>query len=231
MKFPITALHQVELTSRCNLRCRYCPSPHLGRSKIDMEEDVFVRALFWAQRFVRNGTQFELNLAGIGESTMHPRFVEWVLLAREQLGPHVNLTLATNGLLVTEEMAGAIAPAKPLIWVSLHRPEKAGPAIEVLKKYGLLSGVSADPALAATDWAGQVNWFVTAPKRKCPWVTGGRVFAMSDGRISPCCIDADGSGALGTVWDDLTKINTHPYQLCRTCDQDVGVPMLEEAHA
>jgi hypothetical protein len=229
--FPITAVHQLELTSRCNLRCRYCPSPHLPRAKIDMSPEVFERALGWAAHYVRAGTQFELNLAGIGESTMHPRFVEWVGTARELLGPQVALTMATNGLLITEEMVAALAPYRPMIWVSLHRPEKAGPAVEILKKYGLLSGVSADPSLASIDWAGQVDWHVSAKRTPCPWVRGGRVFVMADGAISACCLDAAASGIVGSVWDDVTKLRTRPYSLCAGCHHDVGVPLEQEAAA
>jgi len=224
-KFPITAVHQVEMTSRCNLRCRYCPSPNLPRAKMDMTEETWNQVLYWARLYVRSGTQVELNLAGVGESTMHPRFVEWAMQARTTLGDKVALTMATNGLLITEEMAAALVPARPLIWVSMHRPEKAGPAIEILKKYRLLAGVSADPSLSAINWAGQVKWFVSAPRRTCQWVINGKVFVMADGRVSSCCLDADGSGVLGTVWQDLSKLSTKPYKLCHTCDQDVGVPL------
>lgn len=233
MRYAITSVHQLELTSRCNLRCRYCPSPHLPRPKADMEHDVFMQSIYWAQKFVEAGTQHELNLAGIGESTMHPRFAEYVRVARQALGPNVALTMATNGLLITEELVREIAPAKPMIWVSMHRPEKAGPAIEILRKYGLLSGVSADPSIAAIDWAGQVDWFVSTPTKHslCPWVRGGRVFVMSDGRISACCLDADGGGVVGTIHDDLTRLGTKPYKLCAGCHHDVGVPMEQEVAA
>ena len=43
--------------------------------------------------------------------------------------------------------------------VKLHRPEKAGPAVEAYRKIGALDGVSADPSINAYDWAGQVEWF------------------------------------------------------------------------
>lgn len=228
-EFAITAIHQVELTSHCNLRCRYCPSPHLGREKLHMPNSTFDSVLHWAKYFVDNGTQTELNLAGIGESTMHPEFVEFVAKARAVLGTHVMLTLATNGLLVTEQMAKDLAPLRPLIWVSMHRPEKAGPAIEILKRHKLLSGVSADPSVSAIDWAGQVNWFVSAPRRKCQWVRSGKVFVMADGRVSRCCLDADARGVFAHIdRDDFTKLATSPYSLCETCDQDVGVPLVAQ---
>lgn len=225
MKFPLTSIHQIEMTSRCNLRCRYCVHPKMARAKIDMDEATFVRSLMWVSTFVRRGTQGELNLAGIGESTMHPEFVRYVHLAREALGWGRALVLATNGLLMTDELAQAIAPSKIMVWVSLHRPEKAGPAVEALRRAGILAGVSADPSISAIDWAGQVQWHVSVPERRqCPWVKGGWCVVLADGRVSRCCFDGSGIGVLGTVHDDLPSVETSPYALCRTCDQDVGVP-------
>jgi hypothetical protein len=190
-----------------------------------MSDAHYKRALGWAKYFKMRGTQGELNLAGIGESTMHPEFVRNTHLAREVLGEDHRIVLATNGLLMSNEMAKAIAPAKPLVWVSMHRPEKAGPAVEALKRVGLLAGVSADPTLSAINWAGQVDWYVTAAPKKCAWVVSGWAFVMADGRVSKCCLDATGEGVFGHIDDDLTKFETSPYTLCRTCDQDVGVPI------
>lgn len=221
---PIRAIHQIEMTSRCNLRCRYCPSPHLQRPKMDMTEATFRRALHWVKTFQSVRPHPELNLAGIGESTMHPEFVRFTHLAREAVGPHINLVLATNGLLMTDELAAAIAPAKPQVWVSLHRPEKAGPAVEALKRAGIYAGSSADPSLAAVNWAGQVEWHVSAPKGKlCPWIAFSMVMVMSDGRVTRCCFDSDGSGAIGHIDDDLSKFSTSPFHLCSSCHLDAGV--------
>jgi hypothetical protein len=134
----------------------------------------------------------------------------------------VNLVLATNGLLMTDEMAKAIAPAKPSVWVSLHRPEKAGLAVEALRRAGILSGVSADPSVAAVDWAGQVKWHVSAPKgATCPWIKSSLVMVMSDGRVTRCCFDSTGEGVIATVDDDLAKHATSPWHLCATCHLSV----------
>lgn len=231
MEFPITAIHQIELTSRCNLRCRYCVHPKMPRAKIDMDERTFTAALGWAARFARAGTQKELNLAGIGESTMHPRFESYLATARSMVGWGVEITIATNGLLVTENLARRIAPYKPKVWVSLHRPEKAGPAVEILKKAGILSGVSADPSLSAIDWAGQVQWHTShQPGLECGWVSTGRAFVMADGRVGTCCLDGKGEdGVLGTVFDDLTAMRLKPYSLCDGCSYTIGGMEKEEA--
>ena len=225
--FALRDIHQIEMTSHCNLRCKYCPSPHLGREKLHMSDAHYRRALTWVRYFRGVGTQGELNLAGIGESTMHPEFVRNVFLAREAVGEGHPILFATNGLLMTNELAMEIAPARPRVWVSLHRPERAGPAVEALKRAGLLVGVSSDPSLSAINWAGQVDWFVSSPGRECAWVKGGWAFVMADGRVSRCCLDATGEGVFAHVDDDLQKFRTSPYSLCRSCDQDVGVPIPE----
>ena len=229
LSFKVRRVHQIEMTSQCNLRCRYCPHPHMGRPKEHMTAEVYARSLYWARHFVERNGPAELNLAGIGESTMHPEFVRNVFLAREAVGEASQLILATNGLLMTPELAKAIAPSRIRVWVSLHRPEKAGPAVNALRVAGILAGISADPSVASIDWAGQVPWAVSVQKgRPCPWVTGGWVTVLSDGRVSRCCIDAEGVGVIGHVDGDMEQMRTSPYVLCTTCDQDVGVPMDEE---
>lgn len=219
-------LHQIELTSHCNLKCHYCPSPTLKRKKMHMEWDVFMRALHWVEYFMEHYDQDEVNLAGIGESTMHPQFLTMLAAARGRLGPDIRIVLATNGKLMTDALAQAMKPWNPTVFVSLHQPVFAGPAVECLRRVGLLAGVSNDPSIAATNWAGQVKWHNSAePGRPCPWVRQGKTMVMSDGRLTTCSFDASGIGVIGHIDDDLTKIKTRPYSLCRTCDQDVGFPI------
>lgn len=228
-RFPIRRLHQIEMTSHCNLKCRYCTNPKLQRPKVHMDQATFDKALEWALYFIEEHGQDEVNLAGIGESTMHPQFLNYLYQARETLGPDVKLVLATNGVLMTDALAQAMVGARPTVFVSLHQPVKAGPAVECLRRVNLLAGVSNDPSIAATNWAGQVKWHNSAgPHRQCPWVLGGKVMVMADGRITRCSIDASGIGVLGDIGDDLREIQTSPYALCRTCDQDVGVPIDQE---
>ena len=213
----IRKLHQIEMTSRCNLRCRYCAHPTMSRPKIDMTEELYTKALVWARKFVFAGYQKELNIAGIGESTIHPDFVRFMHLAREIVGNDVQITLTTNGVAVSDDLVRGIVGMRPTVFVSLHRPERAGPAIEIFKKYGILHGASADPSLAATDWAGQVKWHNSATAQPCVWIAEGKVMAMADGRITRCSLDAHAAGVCGTLDDDLTQIGIAPYSLCAKC--------------
>lgn len=223
---PVVGVHQIEMTSQCNLRCRYCVHPSMPRPKVHMDDATYRQALKRTRELLQRQTtkQPELNLAGIGESTMHPEFVRNVWLAREAVGWQTDLIIATNGLLMDLALAKAIAPASPKVWVSLHRPEKAHAAVEALREAGILSGVSIDPSVSAVDWAGQLKWNVTTPLKgtRCTWVPRGMVFVMADGRVSRCCFDGQASGVMGTVWDDFPA-ETAPYDLCAKCHLDVGV--------
>jgi hypothetical protein len=221
-KRPVTDIHQIEITSRCNLRCHYCPSPKLQRPKVDMTFEHFARAFEVIRYFSQQLTQGEVNLAGIGESTLHPEFITFLEYARQEFDG--KLLFATNGLLFSEDHAKLCADLRIDVYVSMHRPEKAGPAINLARKYGVLKGASSEPALAATNWAGQVNWEVTAPKgRPCTWIRSGKVMVMADGRVTTCSFDASGSGVVGHIEDDPATLYNGPYSLCSKCDHVIGV--------
>lgn len=223
--YKVVGIHQIEMTSRCNLRCRYCVHPTMPRAKEDMDDATYRLALKQTALLIskQGRKQPELNLAGIGESTLHPEFVRNVHLARAAVGWGVQLILATNGLLMDRVTARAIAPAQPRVWVSLHRPEKASGAVEALREAGILAGVSIDPSVSAVDWAGQLTWPVSTPIKgtACTWVPLGMVFVMSDGRVSRCCFDGKGESPIGTIHDDMEQMVTSPYSLCEACHLNV----------
>lgn len=192
-----------------------------NRPPMDMARGTYIRALQWVRLFVGNGTQVELNLAGIGESTIHPEFVDFVRLAREAVGPAVKIIFATNGIIHDEEMVRAIAPYSPRVYVSLHRPERAGLAVQVYRKYGLLDGVSADPSINPNTWAGQVDWVDGGVRMRCQWIQDGKAMVMADGRITSCCLDASGAGVIGHVDDPIGSARTKPWEACRKCYQTI----------
>lgn len=219
----IESIHQIEMTSHCNLRCKYCPSPTLGREKVHMSDEHYIAALAWAREFYKKGTQNEINLAGIGESTMHPNFPRLARLARDFLGDKIKIVLATNGLITTDSVISAIDDSNIKVWVSLHRPEKAGIAVAKYREIGALVGISADPSVNPNDWAGQVEWIrpskYTMP---CPWLRKGQAVIFADGRVSTCCIDSTGAGVIGHVLERSHIDGLRPYSLCKTCYQEIG---------
>lgn len=191
------------------------------RSKEFMSEETFIKAISLVKDCVRKYGQKELNLCGIGESTMHPQFVDFVRIAREAL-PHIFLVIASNGVNVKEEYLKACADYGVAVYISLHRPEVAAEAVNNARKYGVLAGVSSDAALHAIDWAGQVKWRVTTEMHTpCPWLQEQRVMVTANGDLTTCCLDGDGLGIIGNVDSDIELIQVKPYSLCKSCHHSV----------
>lgn len=226
---PITSVHQIEPTTYCNLRCVYCPSPklekHRGQAKMHMDLDVFDQALELAKHYARQGTQGELSLTGIGETLLHPEWRTLVERAGNALPGHF-LNFSTNGLLLDDDACQHLKACGFQVFISLHRPEKAGRAIEAAKNAGILVGVNASAATSAFDWAGQVDWITSAPASPCEWLRQGWCNVLVDGRITTCCLDAAGVGVVGDVMlshpDDL---RIKPYSLCDSCHMTIPDPI------
>ncbi len=91
----ITQIHQIEVTTKCNLHCRYCPHGKMTRKKEHMSMETYESAIKWVEYFDSQGTQTEVSLTGIGEPLMHPRFLEMVGMLRDVYdGP---ILFSTNG--------------------------------------------------------------------------------------------------------------------------------------
>lgn len=213
----ITRISQVEITSRCNLRCKYCPHPTMAREKQDMSDEVFERTLYWLGEFQRQGTQGNINLHHFGESTLHPKFIEWVDRITDVV-PEARVS--SNGVGVTREMIFAMKDAGlTALSLSIHRPEVvqkvADWCIEADLTYDWASGMLSAPH----NWAGQVEGRVSewAKSYECKFLEIGECVILADGRLATCCIDAEGIVDLGTVWDDLRNIRLEPFSLCKSC--------------
>ncbi len=224
---PLTSIHQIEVSTFCNLRCTYCPSKDLHKPRFrdtpaeHITIETYQRALEWAKHFDAQGTQHELSITGIGETLLHPDWPLLLILAREAL-PDCYINFSTNGLLFTDEVAECCANYDIRVYVSLHRPEKAGPALEVAKRWGVVDDINASAAISAFDWAGQVDWYVSAPPERCEWQWAGWGNVLVDGRISSCCLDAAAKGIVGNVADDPVQgALQQPFSLCSDCHQVV----------
>lgn len=225
---PITTVKQLEPTTRCNLRCVYCPqalgSPKgsgFPRKREDMTLETFAAVMDLMEHYVKAGTQGELCFTGIGEPTLHANLPEMMAWARRVLGPQRPLVISTNGIEFTEALAKQIAPLHPSVFVSTHRPEKAGPAIEIAKRHGIFANRNVSFVDSAFDWAGQVKWHVSHERVPCEHLKQGWGIVLVDGRVSTCCLDADGSGVVGTVWDSPKTLAVKPFKLCDTCSFSV----------
>ena len=217
IKYPtqVKVLHQIEITSRCNLQCKYCLQPYLTRKKEDMSEETFIKAVTAASYFASLGWQRELWLHGLGESTIHRDFIKFLGIAREYL-PNMPVRVSTNAIGVTEDTALALKEYRIPVHISLHRPDLAHEGIFILKKHGLIEEMSINPIVNATDWAGQIEWESHVEASKCGWVANGWCIVLADGRVSMCCSDGNGEEIIGHV-DDIYDLKTGPRKLCEGC--------------
>lgn len=218
---PLREIHEIEFTSRCNLACRYCPHPKMQRAKADMTLDTFERTMAHVQHYVDTGTQGEVSLTGIGEALMHPEFKAWTTIVRAVIGKDRKLVISTNGLLMTKAMAEFMAALDMHVYVSGHRPEKAGPAIELLKAAGCKVGANTAFMDNAIDWAGQVEWFVSTDAHMCSYLQKRWAAVRQDGSVNTCCMDAESLAPIGSVYDAVGSLRTWATKVCEGCSMVV----------
>ena len=133
----VISLHQIEVTSECNLRCVYCLWPTMTRPKVHLSDADFAGALGWLDHYLAQGTQGEVVMFGTGEPFLHPHFVEMCAAVRQRIGPSRRILTTTNGIPVTAAHVAALQPLNVRVYVSLHRPEKAAHAVHLLQDAGL----------------------------------------------------------------------------------------------
>jgi MoaA/NifB/PqqE/SkfB family radical SAM enzyme len=95
----------VELTSRCNLRCEMCFQRHMKGRRVDMTEGVF-------RKIVDEGASEGLcamKLQSRGEPLLHPKVVPFLEYAKKKGILDVHIT--TNGLLLTDDLLKGLTGA------------------------------------------------------------------------------------------------------------------------
>ena len=148
---------------------------------------------------------------------MHPDFVAWATVVREVIGKDRKLVLSTNGLLMTKLTAEFLARMDAHVYVSGHRPEKAGPAIELLKAAGCKVGANTAFMDNAIDWAGQVEWFVSTDAHMCSYLQKRWAAVRQDGSVNTCCMDAESLAPIGSVFDEVGSLRTWATDVCKGC--------------
>ena len=219
----------IELSSRCNLACKYCVNrlfKMFGRTPANMSDSVFERALDLLARLVRRGTQREVWLNGNGESLLDPHIAERMAAVMKVAGPD-RVGLCTNGLLLDLGTARRLRYAGlQRIDISPHSPYDARKAVDACLEAGLNVLVNPGAIVRSHNWAGQLEPEHSVKIRfdlPCEPLAEGRGYVDSEGRMVPCCYDFRGLGAFGTVFDyDILEREIRPFALCETCHQGGG---------
>lgn len=233
----IGCIKNLEVASVCNLSCPYCPCSGQGEHREVglMSDEVIALSMKWLSVFVKNGTQQEINVFGVGEPFLHPKYVEIVRMCREIMPSFLSVRLNTNGLLATKELLREVIIAgADAIDLTDHEPRASMRTLhyfrELAREYPHVKfGYSRDGIINPNNWGGLVNWISWEPDHQrypCPWLSNGQVMIMSNGDVARCCQDAHARGILGTVWDNLAEIDHTPFIQCQKCHEDVpaGIP-------
>lgn len=104
----------LELTSRCNMNCRFCPFPVLEREKADMPHDLVLKALNELKDL-----PCDLTFHCLGEPLLNEHFDEYCTICDEK---NIHYWLVTNGLILNDERCNKLFSHKNLrsVEISLH---------------------------------------------------------------------------------------------------------------
>lgn len=217
-------IYQIEISNLCNLTCSYCPHPAQARAKGNMTWTIFEKSV---ELLVRCG-QRTAYLHNFGEPLLHPQVVDFV---RHCTDRGVEASFFTNGVLLTDEVMARLADAGlRYLYVSEHTRGEARRVGALIAETGLPIEIR-DRFSPQRDqlhtWAGQVarsgRTLPVHPSEgpgPCLFQRQEAAVVLWDGRISTCCIDVEGRGALGSVDDYLAdpgRYEFRPIDLCRGC--------------
>lgn len=106
----------LSLTSRCNLKCRYCYQRSDSKG-LDMSDEVIAQAM----RLADTGTPLLIQLTG-GEPTLVPDRIQLVATLARRMKSRAQLAIQTNGTLLTPELVALFTEYKMQVGVSLDGP-------------------------------------------------------------------------------------------------------------
>lgn len=104
----------MELTSRCNMNCKFCPYPVLRRPKQDMPREYVLKILGELK-----DQNKDLTFHVLGEPLLNSNFFEYARLCDEY---NITYWLVTNGLLLTPQICDKLFSLKNLknLEISFH---------------------------------------------------------------------------------------------------------------
>ncbi len=102
---------EIEITNRCNLNCIFCPRTKLKRNIVDMDIDIFKKAI---DELTAEYDDIIVSLSLMGEPLLHPKFLEFVDYAMNS--NIFNLIVETNGTLLNDVIISKLSsyPANKL---------------------------------------------------------------------------------------------------------------------
>lgn len=146
---------QIEITTKCNLRCMMCPNRGFSDFRMtEMSMDTYLRALDQSLPELEY-----VYMWGVGEPTSHPKFLEMVRIAKQK---GLKVSFSTNGTFMNERMVKQIVQlgvdevifsidsADPELFEEIRRGAKFGKVIRNLETLLRMRGVKKIPSVSIT---------------------------------------------------------------------------------
>lgn len=209
----VKKIFAVEVSGACNLDtfCQWCPMYARPRSRKRgiMSDETFKRALYWVEKLPKVEL---LALHNFGEPLLHPKFDE---IAKE-FSRVTKVTMSTNAVLLDEKWADRLSRVDwEYITISNWKSESAAKAAALLKERGVRMMF---PAGVTHNWAGQSS---VGPGGKlffgCHFLEKATPVIRWDGSLVSCCVTDREEDSIGTVFEDVEKIEMRGYSLCASC--------------
>jgi len=220
-------IYSVEITSRCNLKCSYCPQPEMNRAKEHMPLSLFERILDYPfANDIVIGHMF-------GEALLHPDLLEMTRLCRRR---GLGFGFSTNAVAMTEPLLQQLLDAG-LAWLVISFHNRHGRFwYDYLKATHPQLPVYPSELSLLHDWGGQIDTAQSRNRTKPirPGYAGenpgsdcifhakqwGTISAQ--GQLLACCLDAEAKSSIGPILDlSVTDFERMPndiyFDLCRAC--------------
>ena len=230
------SINAIEVTNFCNLSCLHCPHSIATYPKGYVSIENFTKAVDYTQR-----PAFGLSLCG--EPLLHPQICELIKIAKQS---NREVSFATNGILLTEDMCHKLIEAKiSSIEVSIHT-EKSLQGYKTLWDINELTGAKLviignilscyDPEfktwmkniqieekhLSGLRLAPMHNWALdphnpqNSNRAQCVFINTNVCVMKWDGKIHACCFDFNGTNYIGEI-DDFPNLQHNPANY-KLCD-------------
>ena len=201
----------------------------MERHKGFMDLRTFERCIWVLKQL---GQTTDLGLHHFGESTTHPKLVNYIaLLNTNGITPFLN----TNGDFMTDTLISKLASVRlQNLMISGHMEREKRVAIyNKCSAAGIPSNWQCDmiEENGLLDLAGQIQLktppkpFLTNPAVQCGFLRKELGIVLWNGDLTACCIDYEGYGIFGNIFDEnVLDLKPTPFSLCQTCPGHPGQP-------
>ncbi|MGE5632416.1 MAG: radical SAM protein [Caulobacteraceae bacterium] len=205
----------------CNLKCIYCPHPKSWREKGLMSIETFIRCM----ELIKKLNQKWVCLHNFGEPLLHPQIEDIIKIARKYVD---YVYFSTNGTLLSREKAIRLKECGlSKIILANHDSISTEKAISSCRGLDIVAGILNDFYL---DWAGtsgrhplhyRPTGYMGRPNGCKAFIEEEVVVVLWDGRINSCCVDMEGLGIVGNVYDEnAIAVKPKKFTLCEHCNID-----------